>query len=473
MWKRTRLRSRIFVNLALLLMIVVVGGSVMIWYTYRLHSIFTHLIEKDMAIHQVVDTLVAALANQKGFVSYYLIDGNSDWLRQLEKYRLDFKEYFNKVKEYNLSKSDREAIQRIEIEYKRYIEAKDQVIARYKAGEKSAGSKLHQDVRSLFFKILKLCEDFRNIHFEKINLARDASRMQAKRVRFIAWVTMITAILLSVILTVILVTQILDPLRKLASEIDRSADEEKSGDEIGTLKNQVYDLMKDMEKFALVGKLAAGVAHSIRNPLTSVKMRLFSMERSLEPSESQKEDFKVISEEIRNINTIIQNFLEFSRSPRLKIQKVSLSDVVDDSLKLLEHRLESYKVEVTLKRLKRLPVMLADPERLKEALVNLIINACEAMVTGGSIIIYEEEIMVDKVGQMSVIRLSDNGPGISESIQKKIFQPFFSCKEEGTGLGLSIAEKIINEHGGWLDLQSGKGKGATFIINLPLKRGRK
>jgi len=155
------------------------------------------------------------------------------------------------------------------------------------------------------------------------------------------------------------------------------------------------------------------------------------------------------------------------------MKKVSLSNVVDDSLRLLEHRLESYHVEVTLKRPKRLPVMSADPERLKEVLVNLIINACEAMVKGGSIIIYEEEVISDKLGQMSVIRLSDNGPGISESIQKKIFQPFFSCKEEGTGLGLSIAEKIINEHGGWLDLKSPKGKGATFIINLPLKKGKK
>lgn len=445
----------------------------MIWHASRIHSIFTHLIEKDMVIHQVVDTLVAAMANQKGFVSYYLIDGNLDWLKQLEKYRLDFEEYLNKVKEYSLSKSDREAIDRIEFEYKGYIAAKNQVIARYKAGDKAAGAKLHQDVRRLFFKILQQCEDFRNIHFEKIDLARDASRIQAKNVRFIAWITMVTAILLSVILTIVLMTQILDPLRKLASEIDRSADGEKSEDEIDTLKHQVHGLMKDMEKFALVGKLAAGVAHSIRNPLTSVKMRLFSMERSLELTESQMEDFKVISEEIRNINNIIQNFLEFSRPPKLEMKKVSLSNVVDDSLRLLEHRLESYHVDVTLKRPKRLPAMSVDPERLKEALVNLIINACEAMVKGGSIIIYEEEVISDKLGQMLVIRLSDNGPGISESIQKKIFQPFFSCKEDGTGLGLSIAEKIINEHGGWLDLKSREGKGATFIINLPLKKGKK
>ena len=149
------------------------------------------------------------------------------------------------------------------------------------------------------------------------------------------------------------------------------------------------------------------------------------MERSLELTESQMEDFKVISEEIRNINNIIQNFLEFSRPPKLEMKKVSLSNVVDDSLRLLEHRLESYHVEVTLKRPKRLPAMSADPERLKEALVNLIINACEAMVKGGSIIIYEEEVILDKLGQMLVIRLSDNGPGISESIQKKNISAFF------------------------------------------------
>ena len=116
------------------------------------------------------------------------------------------------------------------------------------------------------------------------------------------------------------------------------------------------------EKLAMAGKLAAGVAHTIRNPLTSVKMRLFSLERGLKLDPSQKEDFEVIAEEIGHIDTIMRNFLEFARPPKLTAQPVSLSDVVDTVLSLLKHRLESYNVDVTVERVRPLPAINADPE---------------------------------------------------------------------------------------------------------------
>jgi len=253
-------------------------------------------------------------------------------------------------------------------------------------------------------------------------------------------------------------------------ETDRTGEFNRPGDEVVALGHQVRTLIKDMEKFALVGKLAAGVAHSIRNPLTSVKMRLFSMERNLELTATQQEDFEVISEEIRHIDAIVGNFLEFSRPPKLKMQPISPSDVVDNALQLLRHRLESFNVAVTVKRKNSLPNLSADPEQLKEVLVNLLVNACEAMPHGGSITITECETTDKRGARKAILEVSDNGPGIPQSIQVKVFQPFFSTKEEGTGLGLSIAARIVNEHGGRLDLKSREGKGTTFIIHLPIEK---
>ena len=222
-------------------------------------------------------------------------------------------------------------------------------------------------------------------------------------------------------------------------------------------------------EMALVGKLAAGMAHSIRNPLTSVKMRLFSLSRMPDLTPEQKDDFEVISDEIRHVDTIVGNFLEFSRPPKLKMQRISPSDVVDMVIQLLQYRLKSYDVEVKIDRRQALPEIEADPEQLKEILVNIIMNACEAMENSGLIVIREEETLVEPLGHVIVIRLSDNGPGIKKAIQSKVFQPFFSTKEEGTGLGLSIAARIVDEHGGWLDLISEEGKGSTFVITLPVK----
>ena len=150
------------------------------------------------------------------------------------------------------------------------------------------------------------------------------------------------------------------------------------------------------------------------------------------------------------------------------MQKISPSEVVDLTLQLLRNRLDLYKVKVHLKRTARLPEIWADPEQLKEVLANLLVNACEAMVDGGRVTIQEEEAVQEPWGQVVVIRVSDDGPGIPESIQDKVFQPFYSTKEEGTGLGLSIAHRIIEEHGGSLTLRSLENEGATFIISLPL-----
>jgi signal transduction histidine kinase len=223
------------------------------------------------------------------------------------------------------------------------------------------------------------------------------------------------------------------------------------------------------EKLALVGNLAAGMAHSIRNPFTSVKMRLFSLGRSLKLSETQKDDLEVISAEIRHIDTIVQNFLEFSRPPKLKMQSVSPSSVVDSAVQLLAHRLKSYDVNIQVVREFPLPDVQADPEQLKEVIVNLIVNACEAMQRGGAVEIREEEIQAGPLNRAAVIHIRDNGPGISEAIREKILQPFFKTKEEGTGLGLSIAHRIVEEHHGRLYFDSIPGKGTTFTISLPLR----
>jgi signal transduction histidine kinase len=151
------------------------------------------------------------------------------------------------------------------------------------------------------------------------------------------------------------------------------------------------------------------------------------------------------------------------------MQRINPSEVVDLVLQLLRHRLESYDIDIKVERLQSLPAIEADPEQLKEVLINLIENACEAMERGGSIAIREEEDMHQSMGKVVVIRISDSGPGIPEDIQDKIFQPFFSTKEEGTGLGMSIAVRIIEEHGGNLDFISTEGIGTTFAITLPVK----
>jgi signal transduction histidine kinase len=134
----------------------------------------------------------------------------------------------------------------------------------------------------------------------------------------------------------------------------------------------------------------------------------------------------------------------------------------------MTHRLESYQVSVQVERHERLPVVEADPDRLKEVLVNMMVNACEAMKGGGAIVIREEKALDASLGQVAVVRIRDNGPGIEEGLRERIFEPFFTTKEDGSGLGLSIAVRIVEEHGGRLDLEPGARQGAEFSLILPV-----
>ena len=484
--KKMSLRARIFVILTALVLITLAGAVVMIWYTYRMEGLLTEIIDHKVEALEAAGALEISLVNQKGFVSYFFIDGNPKWLEQLRRYRLVFTDRLEKAKALADGTDERKALSLIESRYKQYVPSIDRVIDHYRYGSRETGYQLHEKVRGYFFNIFNLCDEYKDLYREKVREIKNESRSQASRLRFVAATAVLFAVILTLILTFFLIHDILEPVHRLALETAPDDDSPKSIDEVKALRRGVDALMnqydhtqfelvrsrKDLleaEKMALVGKLAAGTAHSIRNPLTSLKMRLFSLSQAMNLKGPQKEDFEVISEEIGHIDSIVQNVLEFSRPSRLRLEYVSPSDVVDLAIKLLRHRLESCGVNVAIKRINRLPATQLDPEQLKEALVNIVVNGCEAMSGGGSILIKEEEREVEPEGQVVLIRLSDDGPGIAKGIQQKVFEPFFTTKEEGIGLGLSIVSRIIQEHGGWVDLESKEGIGTSFIIILPVK----
>ncbi len=483
MWTRISLKNRIYILLTAIFLVTFSGAAVMVWYSYSIEVVLTTITDENLVAFQSAESLEIALVNQKGFVSYYFLDGNPDWLIQLEKYRRIFSEQLGRAKVLAQSERQRTTIRDIALEYDHYIREKDKVIEYYKSGQDQYGSQLHQDVRNRFFSILQMCEDYKKDQTESIINAKQNALTEAARLRDTAMAVIVTHILLVLLLAYLLVNQILNPVRALILETSRSDNIELSGNDVKTLSKSVRGLIEDVgqtqveleksrenllqaEKMAMVGKLAAGMAHSVRNPFTSVKMRLFSLSRSLKMTGVQKEDFDVISEEIDHIDTIVQNFLEFSRPPKLKMQPVSPSTVVDTAIQLLCYRLESYNVKVDLHRNQLLPAIDADPDQLKEVFVNLMINSCEAMTGGGSIDIHEQVIgPPDRL--QAQIRIRDNGSGIAPPLAEKVFDPFFTTKEDGTGLGLSIVSRIIKEHGGQIDLVSTEGLGTTFTIVLP------
>ncbi|WP_027358360.1 ATP-binding protein [Desulforegula conservatrix] len=485
---RFSLRARLFVLLGLMIFQNIAGPCLTIYFTVQTKNKFTSVIERDMESLLNAMRLEKALVMQKGFATYYFLTGSKEWLESLKGYHEQFNEALNRSQNNSSIEQTKIILNEIESRYVKYVEGRERVISLYSEGKKEEGANLHWKVREQFFAIYNLCENYKKVFEEHINLTKKEYDSSFNIMIWILWLSLPSGLGVGLLCSFVLYKKVFVPIRRLATGEGKDKTSIIKGDELVALKVRVkglednFDETKSLleesrehlmqtEKLALIGKLAAGVAHSVRNPLTSVKMRLFSLQRDLRLNEIQKEDFEVISEEIRHIDTILKNFLEFSRSPKLKLQFVSPSDVVDMTLVLLKHRLESYETEVDISRENgRLPLIKIDQEHLKEALVNILINACDAIIREGKISIMEYTKRSDNGEKLAVIKISDNGPGIPEKFRDKIFDPFFTQKEEGTGLGLSIAAHIIQRHGGKLTLLPDEpGRGAVFEISLPFK----
>lgn len=483
------LSLRVSLILAALVGVVLGGGAFTLWYAAKLDRLFVSVTDRDLAPLEASLRLENALALQKGYVVSYLFDGQEHWLTDLNDREKAFDHWLAQARETTDSPQARSLVNRIESEYLRYVDLRRRAVEDYLAGRREEGAARHAQARGKFTVVIGLCEDFQAIFKDDIRRAQEEGRERLGGLHAAMFAVMPLSLLLAGLLSLVLLRQILGPVRRLAYG-DQAASGRPGaspGNEVEALDRRVQSLIShadqarhkleesrervvQQEKLAMVGKMAAGVAHSVRNPLTSVKMRLFSLTRSLALTPVQREDFDVISEEIRHIDSILQNFLEYSRPPKLRKQQVSPSDVVDMALQLMRHRLESYRVEVELVRDEPLEPMMLDPEQIKECLVNLLVNACEAMPGGGRIVVSEERGKILPLGDVAVLKLADTGPGVPPEVGERIFQPFFSTKEEGSGLGLAIAKRVIEEHDGHLILGSAEGKGAVFTITLPYGR---
>lgn len=482
------LRTRVFLPLALLLALSLAGGGFTAWYAISIKNIFA----QSEAARQPVESalrLQSALASERGHATYYLLDGDESWLNRLNERVQEFERWLDEARRHADSAEARALVNQIDSAHLRSIEARRQAVGLFREGRRDDAIALLVKNRGEYASISSACEQLADLYKAGMDASRTGILERVEALTTAAAALTPLVMLLGGALSLILVSQILRPLRELAIDEDPAAagatpwplnevealerrlrSLRQSRDETISQLEESRERVMQQEKLAMVGKLAAGVAHSVRNPLTSVKMRLFALNRTLQLDEHQREDFEVISDEIRHIDAIVQNFLEFSRPPKLRKQTASPSDVVDMALLLMRHRLDGYRIEVRVEREERLPPMMLDVEQFKEALVNHLVNACEAMPGGGQMTIREEYGNLRPLGDVAVIRLTDSGPGVPPELVEEVFQPFFSTKEEGSGLGLAISRRVAEEHGGRLIVTSGEGRGASFTYTLPYGR---
>ena len=232
---------------------------------------------------------------------------------------------------------------------------------------------------------------------------------------------------------------------------------------------QSHAIIERQEKLASLGVLAAGVAHEIRNPLTAIKARLFSHQRRLNKGSAEFEDAVVIGAEINRLERIVKDFLEFARPSEPQLIRLTAEPVLRDIRNLLAPQLEKRNISLRIDETSGASFE-ADPQQLKQVLINLVQNAAESIDQRGAVTLRARSATARLNGHpqpVIILETQDTGKGIPPDVQKRLFDPFFSTKESGAGLGLSIAARIVEKHGGALEFQTQVNRGTTFGIILP------
>lgn len=273
----------------------------------------------------------------------------------------------------------------------------------------------------------------------------------------------LTAFCFSLICVVLMTSTIAARLRRRNKEIinlEKTVSQQKLQD---TEKKLVFS-----EKMASLGKLAAGIAHEINNPLTTILSYSECLCDEIEDNKPLYDDVQTIISETIRIREIVKDILNFARAgEQTDPSEVDINQEVMDTVKMLQPQMNFIDIVFDLFLQDGMPLVTIGKEHLKQVIINILVNASQAMNGKGMILIHT---YIDRINHTAIIRIKDSGPGIPQDLINKIFDPYFTTKKqgEGTGLGLSVSYGLIKMYGGDIRVESKVGKGAAFILRLPL-----
>lgn len=310
---------------------------------------------------------------------------------------------------------------------------------------------------------------------------------QARTLASLGAILSITA--LTFVLTALFRRHVSDPISRILTTMSEARQGDlnarvpaaNGSDEFGLIGRNLNEMLEDLcaaraevesmhreelrrsEHLATLGSLAAAMAHEIKNPLAGIRGAMQVIQEQMPPEAEHREIIREIIRQVDRLDTTVKDLLTYARPPQPRKSPTDLNDLVRSLVLFLRHEAASGKVAYEMDLDPDLPRPSADPELLKQAILNLLQNALQAMPQGGRLRL----ATAHREGQV-VLSVSDTGPGISEENLARIWQPFFTTRHRGTGLGLSIARNTVSNHGGTISVTSVPGEGATFTIALPV-----
>jgi signal transduction histidine kinase len=484
--------GRVTTLVVVVLLLTVLCGLGALFTAREMERLMGTMVSRNLPSLQAASELRNALQRQRGLVAAYMLDdGRLAWVNDLDLIKPSLERSLVEAKRAARTDEERRILGTLDQVYRSYDQERDKAIALYHDGRRAeARDLLLGDVSRLSDEAYDLCRQLVDANGRYMN---DSLHQGHQRVRSLALSLAVgigLALLLSATLILVVFRSLLLPVRRLAKDARAHTDhptaerKEPFANELHELEYYSRTLMSDMtrtrtdlaeserlllgaEKLAAVGKFAACAAHEIRSPLTSIRMWLYHLKQPGTSREEVQSSCRVLEEEVGRLEELATSFLQFSRPPSLHLAPEDVNTVIDGTLELVRERLHDKRLRLRRINGTVLPPIMADAHQLRQVLLNLIANAADASPEGGEVRIVESSGPGPDGRNEVLLRIEDDGPGVSETVRKRLFEPFVTTKPNGTGLGLAVSSSIMQNHGGRLALESEDRPGATFAVHIP------
>jgi signal transduction histidine kinase len=487
-----RLSRKFQIVVLAVVLLAVVSSGVALVSAWQVAGMMRQATSQYLPAIRAAEEVEIALLEQRELAAFYVKDSDPAWLARLRIKKQEFLEWLALARRMTTGADRLGILDDLGKVYAEYDRARSEAIELQNQGQRAkAEAAVERRVRQLGDRAYDLCE--RYIDSNTAYIDGETASVHREMGRVTLWVTFcsLLTIVMGIGLLWLFFHSVLLPLRRMVADAreiavgDRASPTGLPDDEMRTVGLYLSTLMSDVvdartaleesrqrmvsaEKLASVGKLAASVAHEIRNPLTSMKMWLFSLQKKMGADPGAARKLGIISEEVERLESIVHHFLEFARPPHLKRCVCDLQPLVEGCLELFADQARAKGVATQGPTAQGLPRVMADGEQFRQVLLNLLGNALDATPSGGQIGLEIDAENAADGRQMLVLRVRDTGTGMAAEVRRRIFEPFFTTKDRGTGLGLCIAARIMAEHNGRLVLESTSEQGTTFALWVPV-----
>lgn len=470
------------------------GGYLVISYIYRLQDETNVLIKESIASARTARELKLTLYRVRAASLTYLFDKSPERIAILQEEQKEFVMLLEQTRSSVNTAEENNHLQQIQALFSNYQQTLTNALELHRQGRISQPNKL----------IVHASQDLINTIEEKTDLFIISNELAQSNyektiqqnddiIRKALFVMGTGGILMGLMLGWLIARLILKPIYKLVLKVRDAAGGEvvehirmNSGKELEELdyhinrlitrinkanedlrKNRM--LLENASKLASVGKIAPAIAHEIRNPLTAIKMLIYSMKEDPTISKEAQSDLKIIINEISRVEGFLQNFLKYARPAKPNRRETNIIEVISETLQLMMPRIRQNNIQLKEQYHAGDFKIEIDPDMIRQIIMNLVLNALDAMPDKGNLIVSSNLAQDKKKGNTLEISISDTGSGIPPEILESLFDPFVKGKEQGLGLGLSISQRIAELHFGWISARNNPAEGSTFVVHLPLK----